>query len=108
MMEIKRAQIEDPEVVELYRCLADVIYWEPDDPRLPEVADWLAASISKATASESERWEGYDPEDLMAGDFVELLDSYFLDTVPAAPRLLELLEERGWSGWTQFEPKVTG
>jgi len=28
----------------------------------------------------------------------------FIEQVPAARRLLELLEERGWSGWTQLEP----
>ncbi len=31
----------------------------------------------------------------------------FVDSVPAAGRLMELLEERGWSGWTQLEPTTT-
>ncbi len=26
------------------------------------------------------------------------------NVVPAAGRLMELLEERGWSGWTELEP----
>ena len=28
-------------------------------------------------------------------------------SVPAAGRLMELLEERGWSGWTELEPTAT-
>jgi hypothetical protein len=36
-------------------------------------------------------------------DLVELLDSVFLDSVPVAPKLLELLKERGWTGWTNLE-----
>lgn len=35
---------------------------------------------------------------------VELVDSLFLEAVPAARRLLQLLEEPGWSGWTRLEP----
>ena len=95
---LKREQLEDPEVVELYRRLFDMIDWQPDDPRLPEVADWLAAAFAKA-----ESWEEYDADDELAAGSVELLDSMFVDSVPAARRLMELLEERGWSGWTQLE-----
>ena len=39
----------------------------------------------------------------MTDELAELLDSVFLDSVPVAPRLLELLEERGWRGWTKLE-----
>ena len=97
-MALKRKQIENPEVVELYRRLYEMVDWQPDDPRLPELADWLAAFIA------ADDWDEYDPEDAIAPDFAELLDSIFLDSVPAARRLMELLEERGWSGWTQLEP----
>jgi hypothetical protein len=38
----------------------------------------------------------------MPDDLARLLDELFLDLVPAAPRLLQLLEARGWSGWTNF------
>jgi DNA-binding transcriptional MerR regulator len=96
---LKREQIEDPEVVELYRRLCELVDWQPDDPRVPELADWLAAFFSHA-----EDWEEYDSEDNLAAEFVELLDSIFVESVPAAPRLMQLLEERGWSGWTQLAP----
>ena len=96
---LKRVQIEDPEVVELYRRLCEMIDWQPDDPRLPELADWLAGAISRSGG-----WEEYDADDDMAPGLVDLVDSMFLESVPAAGRLMQLLEERGWSGWTQLEP----
>jgi hypothetical protein len=40
----------------------------------------------------------------LASGSVELVDSLFLEAVPAARRLLQLLEEPGWSGWTRLEP----
>lgn len=98
-MALKRKQIENPEVVELYGRLYEMVDWQPDDPRLPELADWLAALITDA-----EDWEEYDADDALAADFAELIDSIFVDAVPAAPRLMQLLEERGWSGWTQLTP----
>ena len=98
-MALKREQIEDPEVVELYRRLYEMVDWQPDDPRLPELADWLAAIISNAHDQEAD-----DSHEALAPGSVELVDSMFLEAVPAARRLLQLLQERGWSGWTQLEP----
>ena len=49
------------------------------------------------------REEIEDPE-VMAVETVELIDSFFVAAVPVARRLMQLLEERGWSGWTQLEP----
>lgn len=94
----KRRQLEDPELRELYRTLGEVAYWEPDDPRLPALADRLAHHIDRVLPADHSR------EDQMSPETVELIDSVFLDSVPAAARLLELLEERGWSGWTEFKP----
>jgi DNA-binding transcriptional MerR regulator len=97
-MAIKREQIEDPEVVELYRRLYELAGWKPDDARLPELADWLAAIFN------AHNWEEDDSDDALAAGFVELVDSMFVEAVPAGRRLMQLLEERGWSGWTQIEP----
>ncbi len=96
---LKREQLEDPDVVELYRRFCEMIDWQPDDPRLPALADWLAAAFARAQS-----WSEYDSGDRLAGGSVELLDSMFVEMVPAAGRLMELLEERGWSGWTELEP----
>lgn len=98
LMSIKRQQVEVPEIRELYRDLADMVDVGPDDPRLPELADRAAAFI-EAAAAESEGVEDPFP---ISDDLVELLDAAFLELVPCAPRLLELLEERGWTGWTMI------
>ena len=99
-MKAKHEQLDDPEVVELYGRLYQMVDWSPDDPRLPELADWLAAVFTKA--GDGEKYDSDD--DALAAGSVELIDSMFVDAVPAARRLLQLLEERGWSGWTQLEP----
>lgn len=40
------------------------------------------------------------------GDLIALLDTALMESFPWAPRLLTLLEERGWTGWTHIKPKV--
>ena len=96
-MALKQEQIEDPEVIRFYQQLDEAIDWQPDDPRLPELADRLAVLISSA-----DPWDHADHH--MEVDLVDLLDSFFVDAVPVARRLMQLLEERGWSGWSQLEP----
>jgi DNA-binding transcriptional MerR regulator len=101
LMAHKQAQFDTPAVKAIYLDLVQVADWTADDPRLPAFADRLVSLIEESLAG----WEDYDA----AGDFaleddlVELLDSVFLTAVPAAPRLLELLKERGWTGWTRLE-----
>jgi hypothetical protein len=36
----------------------------------------------------------------LTDQLAELLDSVFVESLPTARRLMDLLEERGWSGWT--------
>jgi hypothetical protein len=36
----------------------------------------------------------------ISDDLIRLLDAAFVESFPCASRLLELLEERGWTGWT--------
>jgi DNA-binding transcriptional MerR regulator len=98
-MVAKHEQLEDPTVIELYQRLYAMVDWAPDDPRLPELADWLAEFFSTA-----ETWEEHGADQGLGTGSVELLDSMFLDAVPAARRLMQLLEARGWSGWSQLRP----
>jgi DNA-binding transcriptional MerR regulator len=101
LMALKSAQIETPAVRDLYVGLVEAAEWDADDPRLPAFADRLVALIEQST----EGWEDYEQTGQFALDdgLVALLDRVFLDTVPIAPRLLQLLEERGWRGWTRLE-----
>jgi DNA-binding transcriptional MerR regulator len=98
LMVEKRRQMEDPELVDLYRALAEAIEWDPDDPRLPSLADRLVHHIEKSMPAD------YPREGEFSTEVAGLIDSVFLESVPIAGRLLGLLEERGWSGWTEFKP----
>ena len=100
LMALKRAQIDTPAVTAMYRELVEAASWEADDPRLPAFADRLVSLIEESAKG----WDDYDSASFALDDeLVELLDSVFLNSVPAAPRLLELLRERGWTGWTHLE-----
>jgi DNA-binding transcriptional MerR regulator len=101
LMTHKLAQFDTPAVKAIYLDLVEAADWAADDPRLPAFADRLVSLIEESI----EGWEDYDS----AGDFAidddlaELLDSVFVNSVPIAARLLELLEERGWTGWTNLQ-----
>lgn len=96
-MQLKQQQIQDPGVQGLYLDLAEVIDWPSDDPRLAGVVDRLIAQLDAAPTS---TWQ----DDPMPDDLAALLDAVFIDSVPAARRILELLEGRGWTGWTKLRP----
>jgi hypothetical protein len=98
-MAIKHAQIENESLRRLYLDIGDVADCAPDDPRLPSLADRVAAFI-EAAAAEAAGLE----EQPISDDLVALLDEAFLESFPCALRLLELLEERGWTGWTNIKP----
>jgi len=95
-MEMKSQQIEDPQVRELYGDLAQLIEWPADDPRVVCVVDRLVAQLEAIPA---DGWDG----DGLPDDLADLLDTVFLDSVPAARRILALMEERGWTGWTNLK-----
>ena len=46
-----------------------------------------------------------EDEHPVSPDLVALLDAAFVESFPTAPRLFELLEERGWTGWTDIRRK---
>lgn len=98
LMAVKRAQIEHEGLRRLYRDFGDAADYEPDDPRLPAVADRVAAFIEAAAAEA----EGTDDDYPVSDELATLLDTAFIEAFPCAARLLELLEERGWTGWTNI------
>ncbi|MEZ2391526.1 MerR family transcriptional regulator [bacterium RCC_150] len=100
-MAVKQQQLEDPTSLALYRDLAQTIDWEPSDPRLPAIADKLVALLEASYPADPEKTT--DDGEEMPEDLAKLLDDLFLTLVPAAPRFLELLKARGWTGWTNFK-----
>lgn len=100
LMAIKRTQIEDPAVTAMYVDLVEAADWDADDPRLPAVADRLVAMFEDDAEHRSDDQSADFP---LNNELVALLDEVFVNAVPFARRLLRLLEERGWKGWTQLE-----
>jgi DNA-binding transcriptional MerR regulator len=100
-MMLKQQQLDDPATVEVYRDLAAALEWEADDPRLAAVGDRLVALLESEASHAPDEAATYD--DRMTDELVELLDSVFLDSMPVARRLMGMLEERGWRGWTRTE-----
>lgn len=96
----KHASLEDPLTVRLYRVLGDALEMDPDDSHLAKAADLLVEMAEQAEARG--RLESQD-EAFDDPPFVELLDALVTESDPRGPRLLELMRERGWTGWTRLE-----
>ncbi|MGW4958863.1 MerR family transcriptional regulator [Nonomuraea sp. NPDC004186] len=96
----KREQLADPQLVDFYLTLGRALDWSAGDPRLAELADELAAYITRMAEEQGEDYvdvAGVEPP------FVQLMDDLAFDSAPPARRLIELLKERGWTGWTRLE-----
>lgn len=101
-MAMKRAQLEDESLRRLYLDVGELSDCGPEDPRLPVLADRVAAFIQAA----ADGAEGVEDEHPVSEDLVALLDAAFVESFPGAVRMLELLEERGWTGWTNIRRKA--
>jgi len=99
-MAIKNAQIEHEALRRLYLDIGELADCTPHDPRLPELADRVAAFVQAATDAA----QGMEDAHPVSDDLVALLDAVFVESFPAAARLLVLLEQRGWVGWTDIRP----
>ncbi|MEU1545847.1 MerR family transcriptional regulator [Nocardia sp. NPDC005745] len=96
----KREQIAEPQFIDFYLALGQALEWTDDDPRLVELADKTAAYITQVA---DEQGEDYVGDVDIEPPFAKLLDTLALDSAPSAHRLIELLKQRGWSGWTKLE-----
>lgn len=96
----KREQLADPRLIDFYLALGEALDRTDDDPRLVELADELAAYITQMA---DERGEHYVDDADIEPPFVELMDTLAFDTAPPARRLVGLLKQRGWTGWTKLE-----
>jgi len=94
-MALKGRLLDDPQFVDVLRSISEAVGWEVDDPRLPGLADKVAAMLDQHAD-----WTSGSAGGMELG-LVELFDSIALDSIPAGRRLESLLEERGWSGWTR-------
>ncbi|RJL23037.1 MerR family transcriptional regulator [Bailinhaonella thermotolerans] len=95
----KREQIDGPRLAGFFRVLGQALDRPADDPRLAGLADELAGYFARLA---EEKGEDYVDDLDLEPPLVELMDGLAFDTVPPARRLIELLEERGWTGWTRL------
>ncbi|MFF5564069.1 MerR family transcriptional regulator [Streptomyces sp. NPDC012623] len=93
----KHEELDDPDMVKLYSLLSGALDWPVDDPRVVEVADIVERLMVRAVEAGEVAADGFDDQ------FVDLLDSTMVESAPCARRLVAILEERGWRGWTRVE-----
>ncbi len=97
IMARKHTDLDDPDLVRFYSLVSGALDWAEDDPRVAEAADILVRLLTRAANAGGLNQDGFDEP------FAELLDVTMAKSAPAAQRLLTLMEERGWKGWTRFE-----
>ncbi|WP_166350849.1 MerR family transcriptional regulator [Phytoactinopolyspora limicola] len=97
----KHEDLNNPDILRLYHLVSEALDWPTDDPRVVEIADVVERLLIDAVeAGEVE----VDTATNNADDpFVDLLDSAMAESTPAAKKVLAILEERGWKGWTRIE-----
>ena len=96
----KLAQLDNPQLVRLYRLGSELLETGAgDDPRAEEFADIMASLLEQAYASGEIDPAGVANDDL-AFDF---LDALAVESDPRVERILDLLRERGWTGWNRPE-----
>src|SRR3954451_19605547 len=87
LMAMKRVQIENGRLRQLYLDIGELIDCGPDDPRLPALADSVAAFL-EAVAAEAEgtedHVEGTHYDNVVSDDLVALLDAAFIEYFPFA------------------------
>jgi DNA-binding transcriptional MerR regulator len=102
VMPVKLAQLEDPQLVRLYRLGSELLETDAvDDPRLEEAADIMAGLLEQAYISGE-----IDPGEMAHDDLpFDLLDALAVESDPRAERMLDLMRERGWASWTRTRPE---
>ncbi len=97
----KHAQLENPQLVRLYQVLSELLESDvgEDDPRPKEAADIMADLLEQASASGELNMGAVAHDDLA----FDLLDALALEFDPRTQRMLDLMRERGWTGWNRPE-----
>jgi DNA-binding transcriptional MerR regulator len=93
----KHEQLGDPDAQKLYSLVSQAVDNQGDDALLVEIADILERLYLRAFEA------GQLGNELFDDGLVELLDAVMLESAPEAARLLAIMEDRGWKGWTRIE-----
>ena len=97
----KHAQLDDPQVLRLYRIISELLEGDAgiDDPRLEEAADIMAGQFERAYASGELDYGDAADDDLP----FDLLDALAVESDPRVERMFDLMRERGWARWTRAD-----
>jgi DNA-binding transcriptional MerR regulator len=98
----KRAALDDETFVALYRAFDQAYDWSPDDPRLEGLANDLVRLFARLHRNHEDALTQQD--DHIDDTIAAMIDANSIGASPALRRLGELIEARGWSGWTNMEP----
>ncbi|TCC33165.1 MerR family transcriptional regulator [Kribbella speibonae] len=93
----KHQALEHPDTVKLYRLVNETLDAAADDPRIVEMVDLIESMMIAAVQAGAAGSYGLDD------DLVRLMDTAMLEAAPEAQRIITLLEQRGWKGWTRIE-----
>jgi DNA-binding transcriptional MerR regulator len=98
----KLAQLDDPQLVRLYRLGSELLETDADDdPRVQEVADILAGLLEQGYTSGE-----INPCEVAHDDLAfDLLDALAVESEPRVERMMDLMRERGWGNWTRIRPE---
>lgn len=99
VMAMKHLQLDDPDMVQLYKLITEALHWPADDSRIVELVDVMERLARRAI--EAGEVVAAD-DDGLDQPFVDLLDALPAES-PGGRRVIALLEERGWRGWTRIE-----
>lgn len=93
----KHRELDNPDMQRLYHLVSGALDWRPDDPRVVELADILERAMIRAVEAGEVGADGIDDQ------FADFLDAIVVESSPVAERVVAILEERGWKGWTRIE-----
>ncbi|QIS20348.1 MerR family transcriptional regulator [Nocardia terpenica] len=95
----KQKHLTDPPLIDFYLTLSRSLDHPPHDPTLPHLADELATYITHLATTQGDDYLNTD----IPPELADVLDTLAFDTAPPARHLIDLLTERGWTGWTTLE-----
>jgi DNA-binding transcriptional MerR regulator len=96
VMAMKNRDLDDPDMVQLYKLINGLLHSPADDSRIVELVDVMERLAWRAVEA------GELGDDELEQPFVDLLDALPAES-PGGRRVIALLEERGWKGWTRIE-----
>jgi DNA-binding transcriptional MerR regulator len=103
IMPAKHAQLDNPQLVRLYRVLSEIGESNAgdDDPRLEEAADIMAGLAEQAYTSGEVNLSEEADDDLP----FDLLDTLAVESDPRAQLVIDMMRQRGWASWTRTRPE---